>query len=152
MFGSKRKKIQVRSVEDYLKGEDARIPAAEATLAPSSARPAKAKPFVAQAIVILFMLALMLVAFSQLSKLRSDVAELRAGKMGDTDALRKQVAEIAAKLETSNRQVESLTASVEALQRDVQAERSLRARAEAAAAARRTAAPEKKRKPAGAGR
>ena len=43
MFGSKRKKIQVRSVEDYLKGEDARIPAAEVTVAPSSAKPPKAK-------------------------------------------------------------------------------------------------------------
>jgi hypothetical protein len=150
MFGSRRKKIQLKSVEDYLKAEDAKAFAPEPVPAPA-AKSAGAKPFILQAIVILIMLALMLVAFSQLSKLRSDVTELRAGRAGDTEGLKRQVTELAARLETSDKQVRSLSDSVQALQKDLQTERSLRARTEAAAAARKASAPERK-KPSKVGR
>jgi hypothetical protein len=149
MFGPRRKKIQVKSVEDYLKGEDARIPGSEGRTATPSAIPAKVKPFVAQAVVILFILALMLVAFSQLSTLRSQVAALQIGKEGEAQELKMQMAELAVKLDKSRKQVDSLVDSVAGLQRELEAEKSLRVRAEtAAAAAKKVPTPDKNKKPA----
>jgi hypothetical protein len=147
MFGSKKKKIQVKSVEDYLKGEDARVPAPEARTAPSPAVQTKVKPFVAQAVVTLFILALMLVAFSQLSRLRSQMAELQAAKEGDARALTTKVGELTARLEKSDKQVSVLSDSISALQKDLDAQRSLRAKTEAAEAARKAAVLDKKKTP-----
>jgi septal ring factor EnvC (AmiA/AmiB activator) len=150
MFGSRKKKVQVKSVEDYLKGEDARVPTSETKPVSKSspAIPAKATPFAIGGVVALFILVLMLVAFSQLNSLKSEVAELRTGKEGDTRALRMQVAELAVKLEKSNKQVEALTNNISALQRDLETEKSSRIRAEAAAAAARkqVASTDKKKK------
>jgi len=146
MFGSRKKKIQIKSVEDYLKGEDARIPNTEPKPAAGPAIPVKAKPFIAQAVITLFILALMLVAFSQLSSLRSQVAELQTGKEGEARALKMHVAEIAAKLEKSNRQVDALTDTVATLQRELDAEKSSREKAEAAMAAKQAAALDKTKK------
>lgn len=146
MFGSRKKKIQVKSVEDYLKGEDARIPDTEPKPSAGPAIPPKAKPFIAQAVITLFILALMLVAFSQLSGLRSQVAELQAGKEGEARALKMNIVEIAAKLEKSNRRVDVLTDAVAVLQRELDAEKSLREKAEAAMAAKQAAAPDKAKK------
>jgi hypothetical protein len=145
MFGT-RKKIQAKSVEDYLKGEDARVPSPEPKPAAGPAIPAKARPFIAQGVITLFILALMLVAFSQLSSLRSQVAELRAGKEGEARVLKTYVAEIAAKLEKSTRQVDSLSDTVSTLQRELDAEKSSRTKAEAALAATRAAVPDKTKK------
>jgi hypothetical protein len=146
MFGSRKKKIQVRSVEDYLKGEDARVPIPEPKPAAGPATSTKAKPFIAEAVITLFMLALMLVAFSQLSSLKSQVAELQAGKEGEARALKMHVAEIAAKLEKSNRQIDTLAGTVASLQRELDAEKSSREKAQAAIAAKKAAVPDKTKK------
>jgi hypothetical protein len=147
MFGPRKKKIQVKSVEDYLKGEDARVPVAEAGTAASPAVQTSMKPFIAQAVVTLFILALMLVAFSQLSRLRSQVAELQAAKEGDARAITMKVGELTARLEKSDKQVSLLSDNVSALQRGLEAEKSLRAKAEAAEAARKAVVPDKKKTP-----
>ena len=146
MFGPRKKKIQVKSVEDYLRGEDARVPAAEPRTAASRSIPTSVKPFIAQAVVILFILALMLVAFSQLSTMRSQIAALQAAKEGDARALRMKVGELAAMLEKSEKQVSSLSDTVSTLRKELEAERSVRAQAEAAAAARRATILDKKKK------
>jgi hypothetical protein len=144
MFGPKKKKIQPKTVEDYLKGEDVPAPTPDAEITASQAAPRKIRPYTAQAFVTLFILALMLVAFFQLSMLRSQVAELRAGGDGDARALRIEVAELAATLKTSDKQVSSLSDRVSTLQRELETEKSRRAKAEAVAVARRAAIPDKK--------
>jgi hypothetical protein len=148
MFGPRKKKIQVKSVEDYLRSEDARIPGSEGRTATPSAIPAKVKPFVAQAVIILLILALMFAAFLQLSALRSQVAVLQAGKEGEEQALKMQMAELAVKLDKSNKRVNSLADSVAGLQRELEEEKTLRVKAEAAAEAAKKAPTPDKKKPA----
>jgi uncharacterized coiled-coil protein SlyX len=145
MFGSKKNKIQVKSVEDYLRGEDARIPAPESKGGTSFAIPQQVKLYAAQGVVLLFIVALVLAAFSQLSTLKSRVTELEAGKEGEAQALKTQVGELAARLDKSNGQVALLTETVTALKDELEAEKAERARAEAAAVARRAANAGKKK-------
>jgi hypothetical protein len=154
MFGPKKNKIQVKSVEDFLRGEDARIPAPENNKSRNAlVIPQNVKLYIAQSVVLLFIVALILVAFLQMSTLKSQVAELQAGKEGEAKALKTQVGELAAKLEKSNGEVALLSETVTGLKNDLEAERSEQARAEAAAAARKAATADAgKKKPPKTGR
>jgi hypothetical protein len=152
MFRSKKNKIQVKSVEDYLRGEDARFPAPESKSASAAPMAQNVKLYIVQSVVLLFILALVLVAFSQLSTLKSQVAELQAGKEEETKTLKMQVGDLGTKLDKSDSQVAALAETVKALKNDLEAERSERARAEVAAAARKAqAASTAKKKPGRAG-
>lgn len=136
MFGSKKHKIQVRSVEDFLRGEDARIPASETKRSISSNIPQHVKLYMIQGVVLLFVIALVLVAFSQLSTVKSQIAELEAGKEGEASVLKTQVGELAMKLERSNGEVALLAETVAALKNDLEAEKAERAKVEKARAER----------------
>ena len=146
MFNPKKKKIQIKSVEDYLKSEEARIPGQEEKKVSGKDRAAKVKPFIGPAVLIILILALMAGAFSQLSGLRSEVGALQVQKEGDTRALRMQIAALSAKLDRSDKHMEALTDNIARIERELEAEKALRAKAEAAA--KRPAITKKAKKPA----
>jgi hypothetical protein len=140
MFSSKKKKIQVKSVEEYLRGSDTsettsldEIPPLEmGTKAKTTSKSGmNMKSFIIQAAVVIIILALLMTALSQISTVKNDVAELQH-KDGESQALKNQITDLSAKLEKSNKKVEDLTDRIAGLERELDGQKSQKAAAEAA--------------------
>ena len=103
--------------------------------------------------IILAILAAMTAAFSQMVALRTEVVRLKATqKEGDLKALRKQVSDLTAKIDRSEKQIEELRDDTYGLKVEMEAQKTRVARAAAAAASARKAAVEKKKPVAGRAR
>jgi hypothetical protein len=153
MFSGKKKKIQVKSVEEYLKGSDVtdgttsdQIPPFDLGVKPK--KPVKTGPnmksFIIQAAVVIVILALLMTALSQISAVKTEVAELQH-KEGESQALKNQIADLSAKLDKSNKKVENLNDRIFGLEKDLESQKAQRIAAEAA---KKSAAANVKKKPA----
>jgi cell division protein FtsB len=153
MFGFEREKIQLKSVEDYLRAQELLGAASENGMAPGKWRAvySTAKPFILPGAIILAIVLAVGAAFFEMMTLRSEVARLRSVQTeGDVKALRKQIADLTAKVDTSAKQIEELKDDTYALKVEIEAQkaRAARAMASAAAAAKKAAlSAEKKNKP-----
>ena len=156
MFGGKKKRIQVKSVEEYLKGNDAgdETGGDNGSLPLNDAQPTKpapkqgprVRPFIIQSVVAIVALALLLTALSQISVLKSEIAEIQQRKEGDVQALRTQVADLSTKLGKAQSLLGEMTERVSSLERQIDTERAQRLKTEAAAAKKSAAAPADKKK------
>ncbi len=155
MFGFEKEKIQLKSVEDYLRTQELLGSGSENGTAYAKARAifAKAKSAILPGVIILAILAAMTAAFSQMVALRTEVVRLKATqKEGDLKALRKQVSDLTAKIDRSEKQIEELRDDTYGLKVEMEAQKTRGARAAAAAASARKAAVEKKKPLAGRAR
>jgi hypothetical protein len=149
MFGGKKKKIQVKSVEEYLRGNDAtdETGGSDDSLPLTDTQPIKAtpkqgpkvRPFIIQAVVGIVALALLLTALSQISVLKSEVAEIQQRREGDVQALKAQVNDLSTKLGKAYSLLGEMTERVSSLERQIDTERAQRLKAAEAAAARKAA-------------
>jgi septal ring factor EnvC (AmiA/AmiB activator) len=152
MFGFEKEKIQLKSVEDYLRTQELLGSGSENGTVYAKARAifAKAKSAILPGVIILAILAAMTAAFSQMVALRTEVVKLKATqKEGDLKALRKQVADLTAKIDRSEKQIEELRDDTYGLKVEMEAQKTQVARAAASA---RKAAVEKKKPVAGRAR
>ncbi len=150
MFGFEKEKIQLKSVEDYLRTQELLGSSPENGTVYSKARAifAKVKPAILPVVIILAILAAMAAAFSQMMSLRAEVAKLKAAqKEGDLKPLKKQIADLTAKIDRSEKQIDELKDDTYGLKVEIEAQKAQVSRAAAAAAAARKAAAEKKKKP-----
>jgi hypothetical protein len=142
MFGGKKNKIQVQSVEEYLKGSDAgdengaddgSLPLMDTKKTKPARQGAKMKPFIVQSIVGIVVLALLLTALSQISVLKSEVADLQQRKDSESQALKTQVSDLSTKLGKAYSVLGEMTDRLSSLERQLDAERSQRLKAVAVA-------------------
>lgn len=129
MFGFEKKKIQLRSVEDYLKTQEV-LGAGPEDKPPKGQEPlAGARSFVGPTIGLLLILLLVAAAFS-FHGLRSEVAAVKAQKDKELKGLKLQIAGLAAKADKSDQRTVLLAQEVSRLEGLVETERSERAAAE----------------------
>jgi len=145
MFGSDKKKIQLKSVEDYLRTQEVLNAGPESTPPKRRATLARAKSLVGPFIGVLFILLLVAAALSQFNGLRSEIAAVKAERSDDLQGLKLQVTELAAKAEKSEKQAALLAENISRLERELGAEKSARAE-EAARRAAMVAAGKAKKK------
>jgi hypothetical protein len=132
MFGFEKKKIQLRSVEDYLKTQEVLGTAPEQKPPQKRVRLAGTRSFVGPAIGILFILLFVAAALSQFNGLRSEIAAVKTQKADDMKGLELQVADLTTKVDKSEKRVALLADNISRLEKALEAERSERMRAEEA--------------------
>jgi hypothetical protein len=153
MFSGKKKKIQVKSVEDYLRGGDPtdstssdEVPLLD--LGTRQKKPSKmgsnTKSFIIQAAVAIIILALLMTALSQISAIKAEVSALQH-REGESQGLKSQIADLTDKLEKSNKKTADLTDRIAGLERELDAQKAQRAAA--LEAAKKTTAATTKKKP-----
>ncbi len=146
MFGFEKKKIQLRSVEDYLRTQELLDKGPEQKPPQRRTPRAGAKSFVGPAIGILFILLFVAAALSQFNGLRSEIAAIKAQKADDMKGLETQVADLTTKVDKSEKRAAMLADNISRLEKALEAERSERTRAEEAAKRSVTAAADKVKK------
>ncbi len=149
MFGFEKEKIQLKSVEDYLRTQELLDSGSENVTAYGKARAifAKVKPAILPAVIVLVILAAVTAAFSEMMALRSEVVKLNtAQKEGDLKALKKQIADLTVKIDRSDKQIDELKDDTYGLKAEIEAQKAQAARASAAARKAAAAAAEKKKK------
>lgn len=149
MFGFKGEKIQLKSVEDYLRAQELLGSGSENGAAAGKWRAllAKVKPAILPGAVILAILLVLTAAFSQMMTLRTEVARLKAvQKEGDLKVLKKQLSDLTAKIDRSEKQIEELRDDTYGLRAEIEAQKAQAARAAAAARKAALSAAEKKKK------
>lgn len=139
MFGFEKKKIQLRSVEDYLKtqevlGESPSMKPFRRTpgLLKRAAGLPRLKRFAGPVLGILFIVILVGAGLSQFNGLRSEIAAIKAHKSEEVKELRLQLAGVSEKADKSEKRAAELLQEVSNLERALQAERAERMRAEQA--------------------
>jgi hypothetical protein len=149
MFGFEKEKIQLKSVEDYLRTQEILEAGSENGTTGEKGRAvlARIKPFVLPTIVILAVLLVVAAGFSQIMELRKEIAGLKVQKNGDLKALEQHVSDLAAKIDKSERQINLFRDDITGLEAGLETEKAERARV--AAAATRKAAKVGKKKQAG---
>jgi predicted RNase H-like nuclease (RuvC/YqgF family) len=151
MFGFEKEKIQLKSVEDYLRTQELLDSGSENVTAYGKARAifARVKPVILPVVIVLAILAAMTAAFSEMMALRAEVVRLNtAQKEGDLKALKKQIADLTAKIDRSDKQIDELKDDTYGLKAEIETQKAQLSRAAASAAARKAAAAaaEKKKK------
>jgi hypothetical protein len=142
MFGfEKKEKVQLRSVEDYLRTQEVLGDApprtkqakGKADFKKQIAGLSRLKSFIGPVVGIIFILVLVGAALSQFNGLRSEIAAIKAQKSDDIRELRTQLAEITEKADKSEKRANELAERVTGLERALQAETAERIKAEQAA-------------------
>ncbi|OPY67734.1 MAG: hypothetical protein A4E57_02127 [Syntrophorhabdaceae bacterium PtaU1.Bin034] len=151
MFGFKKKNAPMKTVEDFLKSEDARIPGMQektTTITNGGSAIAKLKPLIAPFVALVIVLVLVIAAFGKISALNSEMSGLKSQiNNGEVKALKSQLSGMEAKLEKSDKEMESLKNEISRLGRELETEKSRRVKVKAAAPAKKpAAAPDKKKK------
>ncbi len=151
MFGFGKKKTEIKTVEDYVRNEDTRIPPVEERRAPRGLGSTKFKSMIIPFIGFLIVLALLIAGYGEIAALTSEVTELKSqAKANDVTALRTQALHLAAQVEKTTKTTEQLRSDIARLERDLEADKAQRARAAqaaAAAAAKKPPVVDKKKKP-----
>lgn len=149
MFGFKKKRVEMRTVEDFVKNEDTGMPG-DVRIPGRESASSKIKPIIAPLIGFLVILVLLIAAFAKIATLTAEVGELKSqSKAGEIDALRSQVSILATQIEKNSKVTEQLRADITKLEHDFETVKAQKARAETAAAAKKPAVADKKKKPAG---
>jgi hypothetical protein len=147
MFGFGKKKTEIKTVEDYVKGEETHIPPVEGRRAPRGLGSARFKAMIIPFIGFLIVLALLIAGYGEIAVLTSDVAELKSQiKANEVAALRTKVAELSGQLEKTAKTTEQLRADIARLEHDLEAEKTQRARAAKETATKKPPAADKKKK------
>jgi hypothetical protein len=167
MFGSGKKK-QARSVEEFLKGQDAGTPSATETflvngsaaddetggpktkgLTDNEAGAPKTKRwFVAPAVVAGGLLVLLFVAFVKINGLKSDIARLRLESNRETvETLKAQVAALDSKVRKSDEEAAQLKTNIALLGKDLGEMKLMNMRRQKAETAAKKPAVDNKKKP-----
>jgi septal ring factor EnvC (AmiA/AmiB activator) len=122
MFGFK-KKGQAKSVEEFLKSQDAvSLSAADSPAAGESRKPGMKGRYLAPAVATAVLLALLVAAFIKIGSLKSDVAQLRLQtKSQSTDNLKARISGLSAKVDQSDRQAAALRADIGRLEKELAA-------------------------------
>jgi hypothetical protein len=150
MFGFGKKKVQLSSVEDYLRTREM---LGDGPAPKPAKRPpvnlARVRSLVGPALGVLFILVVVGAALSQFNGLRSEIAEMKAQKSEDLKELRVQLAEFLERADKSEKRAAQLAERVSSLEKALQAETAERIRAEQAAKKAAMAAAAKPRNAAG---
>ncbi len=146
MFGSKKKR-QVRSVEEFLKSQDAETPSVNSSAAHNeTGAPGTKRWFVAPAVVAGGLLVLLFVAFVKINGLKSDIAQLRLQTNKESvETLKAQVAALGSKVEKSDEEAVQLKANIARLQKDLDAIKLMNVQRQKAEAAAKKPAVNKKK-------
>ena len=142
MFGFEREKIQLKSVEDYLRAQELLGAGSENGTTNTRWRAilSEAKPFILPGAIILAIVLVVAAVLFEVITLRSEVAKLRSvQREGDVKALRSQIADLTAKIDRSEKQIEELKDDTYALRVEMEAQKARAARAVASATAARKA-------------
>ena len=126
MFGIEKDKIQLRSVEDYMKTQDVLDAGAEDKPPKRRFVISKAKSLIGPVIGVLFIVALVAAALSQFNSLRSEIAEVKSEGENEVKELKLQVSDLTTKVGTSEKQAAQLTDSISRLEKELEAERTER--------------------------
>jgi len=120
MFGVNKKK-QAKSVEEFLRSQDAAPPSAVRTTTDSeTGGPAMKRWFVAPAVVAGALLVLLCAAFVKIGALKSDVALLRLQTKSDSmENLKAQVAALVSKVNESDKEAALLKADIARLEKNL---------------------------------
>ena len=137
MFGSNKKK-RARSVEEFLKDQDAETPSVNSSAADNeTGAPGTKRWFVAPAIVAGSLLVLLFVAFVKINGLKSDIAQLRLqADKESVENLKAQVVALSSNVDKSGKETAQLQADMARLEKDFAAMKVMnmqRQKAEAAA-------------------
>ncbi len=148
MLGFKKKKIEMKSVEDYVNGDEAptlNIEDIRREEVASRRGSGKAKQLIAPFIGVLVVLILIIAAFAKINGLSGEVAGLRTQlhEAGVQD-LKAQVAALDARLQRAGKESAQLKDDVARLEKELEAAKAQQARAQAAA---KKPAPAEKKKP-----
>ena len=129
MFGLKRKG-QVKSVEEFLRGQDGGTPSKESGVSTEQTVAPKAKRwFVAPAVVVGCLLVLLFVAFVKINDLASEVAQMKRHiDAAPVEGVKAQVATIGAAVEKSGVETEQLKVDIARLEKELTTMRSMNAR------------------------
>ena len=146
MFGSNKKR-QVRSVEEFLKSQEAETPSVNSSAANNEmGAPETKKWFVAPAVVAGGLLVLLFVAFVKINGLKSDIAQLRLQTNKElVETLKAQVAALDSKVEKSDEEAARLKANIARLQKDLGAMKLMNVQRQKAEAAAKKPAVDKKK-------
>lgn len=133
MFGFEKKKVQLRSVEDFLRTQEAVAggPTPKPPKRPSSLP--RVKALLGPILGVLFILGLVAAALSQFNGLRSEMDALKDQKSEDVKELTLRLTDLSARLDKSEKQATQLAENVSKLEKALAAETSERIRAEEAA-------------------
>jgi hypothetical protein len=149
MFGFEKKKLRLKSVEDFLRTQEIRTSdGPERKPSRAVGLLARIKPFAGPAFGILLILIVVAAALSQFNGLRSEITAIKDQKSDEAKELRRQVAELSIRIEKSENQAARLGENVAKLEETVETERLERIRAEEAAKKAREAALKRPRLPA----
>jgi hypothetical protein len=149
MFGFGKKKVQLSSVEDFLRTREMLGDGPAPKPAKRPVNLARLRPLVGPAVGVVFILILVGAALSQFNGLRSEIAEMKAQKGEDLKELKVQLAESSERADKSEKRAAQLAERVSNLEKALQAETAERMRAEQAARKAAMAAAAKPRNAAG---
>ena len=146
MFGSNKKR-RARSVEEFLKSQDAEASSVNSSAADNEAGAPETKRWiVAPAIVAGGLLVLLFVAFVKINGLKSDIAQLRLQTNNESvETLKAQVATLGSKVEKSDEEAVQLKANIAQLQKDLGAMKLMDVQRQKAEAAAKKKAVDKKK-------
>lgn len=136
MFGSKKKKLEMKSVEEYVREESRSDPVNETITTPESDESRfgpKLKSYIPAAVAIIIIAAIVIMTFSKINALGTAVAELRTGinESAEVKGLKSQVSSLQAKLQASGRDTEQLRQQIVRLDRELDAAKAQMVRIEA---------------------
>jgi len=148
MFGFEKKKIQLRSVEDYLRTQEVLGGGPEDKPPKRRATHSRAKSLVGPFLGVLFILLFVAAALSQFNGLRSEIAAMKAQRNDDLKELKLRVEELTGRAEKSEKRAALLAENISRLEMALEEERLELERAEAAAKRAAVVTAGKARKPA----
>ncbi|MGD0486415.1 MAG: hypothetical protein ABSB94_04420 [Syntrophorhabdales bacterium] len=146
MFGFNKKR-RARSVEEFLRDQDAETPSVHSSAADNETGAPKTKRwFVAPTIVAGGLVVLLFVAFVKIDGLKSDIAQLRLESNKESvETLKAQVAALGSKVENADAEAVQLKANIARLEKDLGAMKLMDVqRRQAEAAAKKKAVDKKK--------
>jgi outer membrane murein-binding lipoprotein Lpp len=146
MIGSSKKR-RARSVEDFLKDQDAETLSVNSSAAGNEAGVPRTKRwFVAPVIVAGCLLVLLFVAFAKINGLKSDIAQLRLESNRESvETLKAQVAALGSKVESADEEAVQLKANIASLEKDLGAMKLMDVQRQKAEAAAKKKAVDKKK-------
>jgi len=145
MFGLKKKKTQLKSVQEFLESENGKSRGDEKRTPDRESSIATIRPLLVPVICLLVILVLIIAAFAEINSLGSAVSQLTSQiKPGEVQELRSRLMELSARLEKSDKNSEQMRNSIARLEGELEAEKAQRLKAEAAA--KKPVAVEKKKK------
>jgi septal ring factor EnvC (AmiA/AmiB activator) len=131
MFGGRKRKLEMKNVEDFMKGEHREAPAAEPA-GESNESMNKIKRFIPAIAAVVVILVLMIAGSLKINNMASEIELLRAEikESSEVKGIRSHVSALDAKVQGSLRDTEQLKQHIARLERELDAAKTQRAKAE----------------------